>query len=85
MEKKKILIIGTSSTAIHVYKFIQEYNLFNVIGFAVDREYIDCDYFLSLPVYPLDEIDKIIDKENDLIFIAMLWNRLNSDRESLYE
>lgn len=36
-------------------------------------------------VFPLEELDKFIDKENDLLFVAVLWNRLNADRRYLYE
>lgn len=83
--KKNLLIIGTSTTAVHIYNFIEEYKLFHIIGFAVDRKYLNDNLFLNLPVYPLDEIENIIDKENDLLFVAMLWNRLNSDRRKIYE
>lgn len=36
-------------------------------------------------VYPLEELDQYIDKENDLLFVAVLWNRLNADRRKLYQ
>ena len=35
-------------------------------------------------VYPLEELYQFIDKENDLLFVAVLWNRLNADRRKLY-
>ena len=34
-----IIIIGTSIAANNIYKFIEKYKLFNVLGFAVNREY----------------------------------------------
>lgn len=36
-------------------------------------------------VFPLEELDKYIDKEKDLLFVAVLWNRLNADRLNLYQ
>lgn len=33
----------------------------------------------------MEELDDYIDKENDLLFVAVLWNRLNADRRHLYE
>lgn len=82
---KNIIIIGTSKTSIHVFNFINEYQLYNVLGFAVDREYLKDNLFLGLPVYAIDELENIIDKKNDLLFIAMLWNKLNFDRKKTYE
>ena len=35
-------------------------------------------------VFPLEKLDNYIDKENDLLFVAVLWNRLNADRRYLY-
>lgn len=81
---EKLIIVGTGPNSVHVYSFIKDYNLFDVIGFAVNREYITEDTFEGLPVYPIEDLDKHIDKENTLLFVALLWNRLNSDRKKLY-
>ncbi len=83
--KQKLFIIGASTTAIHVYKFIKEYQLFDVAGFAVHKEYIKDNTFQDLPIYAIEEIDKIVDKNKDLLFVAMLWNKLNADRRQMYE
>ena len=36
-------------------------------------------------VFPLEKLDKFIDKDNDYLFVAILWNRLNADRRLMYE
>ena len=36
-------------------------------------------------VFPLEELEQYIDKENDYLFVAALWNRLNADRRDLYQ
>lgn len=82
---KNLLIIGTSTTAIHVYNFVKEYKLYNILGFAVDRDYLKDNLFLGLPVYAIDELEQKIDKESDLLFVAMLWNKLNLDRKNTFE
>lgn len=83
--KEKLIIIGTSTNARHVYDFIKSYDLFDVIGFAVDTKYITDSKFMGLPVYAIEELDDIIDKDSVKLFVALLWNRLNADRRSLYE
>lgn len=82
--KEKLIIIGTSTNGLHVYKMIQYYDLFDVIGFAVDKEYKTNEEFCGLPVYDLENLDKYIDKSKIFVFIALLWNRLNSDRRLIY-
>lgn len=84
-KKEKLVIVGTSVNARHLYDFVKFYDLFDVIGFAVDRKYKTDDEFLGLPVYEIEELDKHIDKEEVLLFVAVFWNRLNADRKNLYE
>lgn len=81
----KLVIIGVSKTAKHAFSFINEYKLYDVVGFAVDAQYKKENEFLGLPVYTIDELDNVIDKEHDKLFIAMLWNKLNSERKRMFE
>lgn len=82
---KNLIIIGISSTAEHVYHFVREYNLYNIVGFAVNEKYKKQDSFLGKPLYTVENLENIIDKRTDLLFVAMLWNRLNADRRQIYE
>lgn len=87
MKKKKdnLLIVGASSTAKQAYEFIKEYDLYEVIGFAVDSEYRSDSDFCGLPLYELDKIEDIFDMRKIKVFIAILWNRLNAERRKIYE
>ncbi len=81
----RVVIIGTSSTAKNVYNFIQKYNLFEVVGFAVNNHYKECDTFCNRPVYAIEDIDGVIDKSSDYLFVAIQWNNLNADRRRVFE
>lgn len=83
--KEKLIIIGTSTTARHVYDFVKGYNLYEIIGFVVDEKYKDADTFCDLPVFSIEELDTVINKEEVKLFVAVLWNRVNADRRRLYE
>jgi sugar O-acyltransferase (sialic acid O-acetyltransferase NeuD family) len=82
---KKLAIIGASTNARVIYKFITHYNFFDVTCFAVDKEYKSGDHFLGLPLILIEELPNFINKDQDLVFIGVQWNRLNSDRRYLYE
>lgn len=80
---ENLIIIGLSKTARHVFSFVTYHKLFNVIGFAVNEEYRNSDTFNGLPVYSLESLKK--EELGDYyVFIAMLWNRLNGDRQQIY-
>lgn len=81
----KLVIIGTSITAETIYHFVCRYKLFDVVGFAVNKEYIQSECFLGKPIYALETLDDIIDIKNDYVFVSMQWNRLNADRRKVYE
>lgn len=82
--KSRVVIIGTSITALHVFEFINYYELFQVIGFAVDDEYRTGDTFQGLPLYSISQLPQILDLQADYVFVAMLWNHLNADRKKVY-
>lgn len=81
---KKIVLIGTADTARDVYCFVQDYKLFEVIAFAVDREYKSDDTFCGLPVYCIEDLPSLIDKEEIGLFIPIQWNYLNRQRRDMY-
>lgn len=79
-----LIIIGLSNTARHVYSFVTYHKLFNVIGFAVNEKYCNTNTFNGLPVYRLESLKNEVTGDYS-VFIAMLWNRLNGDRQRLYD
>ncbi len=83
--KEKLVIVGIGSTGKRVYDFVKDYDLFDVIGFAVNDEYRTTDVFCDLPVYSVEKLDEIIDKKAVKVFVAILWDRLNSYRRRVYE
>ena len=82
---EKLVIIGTSSTAKLAYTFICDYNLYDVIGFSVDAQYIQEKQFCGLPVFPLATLEQYVDKSTVRVFVAILWNHLNTDRKIVFE
>lgn len=82
---EKLIIIGSSATAETIYKFIKFYDLFNVIGFAVNKEYKKNDTFLGMPLFNVEDIDIVFDKSEVFLFVAIQWNNLNRDRKDVYE
>lgn len=81
---KNLIIIGLSKTADHVFNFVKFYNLFNVVGFAVNERYKTCSKYHNLPVFSLENLEEEYGSGNFCVFVALLWNHLNRDRKELY-
>lgn len=82
---EKLVIIGLSTNARHVFEFVRMYNLYEIIGFAVNEQYKRVDEFYGLPVYSLETIQKELVGVDFKVFVAVLWNNLNRDRKRIYE
>ena len=81
----KLIIVGISTNARHVYNFVKDYGLYEIVGFAVDEKYRNSESFKGLPVYPLEKLEQFVSKEEVKLFVALLWNHLNADRRELFE
>lgn len=79
-----LIIIGLGTTARHVYDFVKMYNLYDILGFAVNEEYKDEKEFCGLPVFSLESLEKEIGHNKFTVFVAVLWNHLNKDRKDIY-
>lgn len=82
--KSKLVIFGVSTTARAIYKFVKDYDLFDIIGFVQDKEYKTEESYCGLQVYDFESLSTVFDKTTDYMFIAVEWNHLNADRRRLY-
>lgn len=81
---QKIILIGVGNTALDIFYFINDYKLFEVVGFAVDQKYKKIDFYKELPVYCIEELDSYYKKDEISLFIPIQWNYLNKQRKDLY-
>lgn len=84
-DKNKLYIIGIGATANEIRQFVEKYDIYQIAGFVVNKQYISDSQFHGYPVYILENLHEIVNKEEDLLFVALFWNHLNEDRKKLYE
>lgn len=82
---KNLVIVGIAETAWRVYQFVNRHNLFNVIGFAADKQYIKAPTYCGKPIFDIENLHNHINVHEDYIFVAIFWNHVNADRRGLYE
>lgn len=83
-KNKKLILVGAGEFAAIAYEYFTYDSDYEVVAFAVNKEYIIDTSYMSLPVVPLEDINKTYPPEEHSTFIAVPSNNLNELREKLY-
>ncbi|MBQ6267041.1 MAG: hypothetical protein IJK64_04650 [Clostridia bacterium] len=84
--KEQLIIVGNGSASSEVIDFIERYDLFDIIGYAINAQYITENEFRGKPLYPLEELDQIIDKTQTKLFLAISWyQNMNGLKRRMFE
>jgi len=84
-KKHKLVLIGDSAFAEVAYEYFTWDSEFEVVGFAVEREYLRRNSFLDLPVVPFEEMADQWEPSNHHFFAALVYTQQNKLRTRLYE
>lgn len=80
-----LIIIGTGDFAEVAYDLLEETNLYNIIGFGVEKAFQKEDTFCKKPVYLIEDLRLVDSNSRCQIFIAIGPNKINSTRERIYK
>jgi sugar O-acyltransferase (sialic acid O-acetyltransferase NeuD family) len=84
MKNNKMIIIGLSNNAkLAAFYFTKDTN-YEVVGFAVDKQYKTAEHFYNLPVFELESLTKLFPPSECDAFVAVGYNEMNTIRENLY-
>lgn len=81
---KKLVIIGAGETAEIACEYFTVDSEYEVVGFAVDRQFITSKFIAGLPVIPLDELELKFPPTDYWAFAAASSTKLNRVRSHLY-
>jgi sugar O-acyltransferase (sialic acid O-acetyltransferase NeuD family) len=79
----KLLIVGAGSFAEVVYDYFTEESEFEVVGFAVESEYLSDETLFDLPIVSLDAATSRFPPEDHAVFVAITYNEMNRLRTRL--
>lgn len=82
---KKLVIFGNGEIAELAYFYFKHDSDYEVVGFTVDRDYLQKDTFLNLPNIPLDEVNVTYPPEDYLVFVAISYAKVNTVRKEKYQ
>lgn len=81
---KQLVIIGAGETAQIAFEYFSVDSEYDVVGFAVDRQFITTPSIAGLPVISLDELELVFSPVNCWAFVAASSTKLNRVRSHLY-
>jgi sugar O-acyltransferase (sialic acid O-acetyltransferase NeuD family) len=81
---KKVVIFGNKSEARETYYCLKHFSDYNIVGFTVDRDFIDSDRLFQLPVIPFDDLEKTFSPQSHHMKIAVGYVQNNRIRKERY-
>jgi sugar O-acyltransferase (sialic acid O-acetyltransferase NeuD family) len=79
----KLVIVGDGPFAEIAYEYFSAESEFEVVAFAVEKEYIKRDSLMGLPVVPFEEVQERYAPAEHHVFAAITYNQLNRLRTRL--
>jgi sugar O-acyltransferase (sialic acid O-acetyltransferase NeuD family) len=81
---KKVVLAGNAITADILYSYLKYDNRYEVVGIVVDDEYVDSGNIENVASIGLSQLTKEFSHDDVTIIMAMGYNNLNRDRESMF-
>lgn len=81
---KNIIIYGNTSFSCMIAEYIKKCTDWNISCFCVDKQFIDCDTLMDIPVIPFEEIENKYSCDNHSFIITIGYSKMNTIRESAY-
>lgn len=82
---KKLIIFGKGEFAELVNFYFSNDSNYQICAFTLDKNFIDSDTYLNLPLIPFDEIVENYSPSEYEMFIAIGYSKLNENRKKKYE
>jgi sugar O-acyltransferase (sialic acid O-acetyltransferase NeuD family) len=81
---QKLVILGVEEIANLAYEYFTYDSDYEVVAFAVNREYLTGDNFRNLPVVAFEDLPQLYPPEQFACFAALSSSHLNRDRMKMY-
>jgi sugar O-acyltransferase (sialic acid O-acetyltransferase NeuD family) len=86
MEKtKKLVLVGDSAFAEIAYEYFTHDSEYEVVAFAVEREYLRRERLFEVPVVPFEELPERFAPAEHEFYAALVYTQGNALRTRLYE
>jgi sugar O-acyltransferase (sialic acid O-acetyltransferase NeuD family) len=84
LEPQRVVVVGAGEQADIAHEYLTHDSPHEVVGFAVERAFLDRDTHRGLPVVPLDELGARFDPGSYRTLVAISSTQLNRVRRRLF-
>ncbi|MDB5037798.1 MAG: putative transferase [Bacteriovoracaceae bacterium] len=84
MKNKKLILIGDSLFAQIAYEYFTHDSEYEVVAFAVERQYIKQKSLFEVPITAFEDLEKEFSAQEHYFYCAIPYNQLNRLRTRLY-
>lgn len=85
MKNRKLVIVGAGEFGEIAYEYFTLDSEYEVVAFAVEREYRNKDKLFGLPVLDFEDIEAVYPPKEYETFVAVTYVQLNRARKKLFE
>jgi sugar O-acyltransferase (sialic acid O-acetyltransferase NeuD family) len=82
---QKLVIVGDSAFAEIAYEYFTHDSEYEVVGFAVEREYIKKDALFGLPIVAFESVEERFPPDAHRFYAALVYTQKNRLRMRLYQ
>ena len=82
--KKKLIIFGITELAQLAHFYFTHDSDYEVVAFALNRDYIQSDTFLDLPVVAFENVEDLYSTQSHFMYIAIGYTNLSEMRRQKY-
>jgi sugar O-acyltransferase (sialic acid O-acetyltransferase NeuD family) len=82
-DRKKLILLGDGLFAEIAHEYFTHDSDYEVVAFAVEREYLKQDTFQELPVVPFEELEQHYGTDDHSVYAALVYTQLNRLRTRL--
>jgi sugar O-acyltransferase (sialic acid O-acetyltransferase NeuD family) len=79
--KKKLIIFGDGPSAEVIASIVDEYKIFEIECFTIDKKYMKKNKLLSYKIIEYEKIKNIKNKKDFLFFVSIGYSNMNKDRQ----
>ena len=83
-KSKRLVLVGAGEQALLAHQYFTYDSDFEVVGFAVDREYLRQDDLEGLPLVAFEDVEDRFPPEDNWMFIAIPSTQLNKLRTRMF-
>lgn len=80
-----LVIVGCGQTAEVAHYYFSRETPYKIIGFSVDRDYLEKDILFNLPIWPLENLEAYASANTTTVFVAFSFNKMNVLRRQKVE